>query len=333
MNRDIDNEAQGLAAEAAARQAAGRGGANAPVPEVKIDWSGLARRARRLTVPGTAIGGLTASPEGHSVALTVATGGAGGGRGAGAAADPNAGMYIINVESGQLTRVPPAPPTAGAAGGGGRGAAAAGVSAAAPPWRSRATAGRCTSVRVPASMPRRSRRTRAAARRRAGADVGDAAAVAPLRRRPPTRAATGATARQVTYTANIEVDRKALRKQVFNEGWRIMKNRFYDAKMHGADWNGAWETYGPLLDHVVDREELQTVMMMMIGQLNASHTGVSGGAPAVDSAQQTRHPGFTPRGRRGGSTRSATSSRTVRPIAITSRSRKATTSSRVDGTT
>ena len=41
MNRDIDNEAQGLAAEAATRQAAGRGGANAPVPDVKIDWSGL----------------------------------------------------------------------------------------------------------------------------------------------------------------------------------------------------------------------------------------------------------------------------------------------------
>ena len=38
MNRDIDNEAQGLAAEAAARQTTGRGGANAPVPDVKIDW-------------------------------------------------------------------------------------------------------------------------------------------------------------------------------------------------------------------------------------------------------------------------------------------------------
>ena len=74
-----------------------------------------ARRARRLTVPGTTIGGLTPAPEGHSVALTVSTGGAGGGRGAGAAADPTAGMYIINVESGQLTRVPPAPPNAGAA--------------------------------------------------------------------------------------------------------------------------------------------------------------------------------------------------------------------------
>ena len=41
MNRDIDNEAQGLAAEAAARQNAARGGAGAPPPDVRIDWSGL----------------------------------------------------------------------------------------------------------------------------------------------------------------------------------------------------------------------------------------------------------------------------------------------------
>jgi hypothetical protein len=77
MNRDIDNEAQGLAAEAAARQnaAAARAAARA-AGRGQIDWSGLARRARRLTVPGTAIGGLTPAPEGHSVALTVGTGGA-----------------------------------------------------------------------------------------------------------------------------------------------------------------------------------------------------------------------------------------------------------------
>ena len=84
-NRDIDNEAQGLAAEAAARQNAGRGGARcagAP-PEVRIDWSGMARRARQLTVPGTTIGGLTPTPEGHSMAVTVSTAGGGGGRGGG----------------------------------------------------------------------------------------------------------------------------------------------------------------------------------------------------------------------------------------------------------
>ena len=58
-----------------------------------------------------------------------------------------------------------------------------------------------------------------------------------------------------------------------------MKNRFYDAEMHGANWAAARAMYEPLLDHLVDEEELHTVMMMMIGQLNASHTGVSGGPP------------------------------------------------------
>src|SRR5439155_3541153 len=53
MNRDVDNEAQGLAADAAARQAAGRGApggaGQAAAPDVRIDWNGLARRPRRLT--------------------------------------------------------------------------------------------------------------------------------------------------------------------------------------------------------------------------------------------------------------------------------------------
>ena len=98
-------------------------------------------------------------------------------------------------------------------------------------------------------------------------------AAAPRRRAGP---AANATARQVTYTANLEVDHKALRAQVFNEGWRIMKNRFYDAKMHGANWREMKTIYEPLLDYLVDDDELHTVMMMMIGQLNASHTGVSG---------------------------------------------------------
>ena len=81
----------------------------------------------------------------------------------------------------------------------------------------------------------------AGARRGAGGRRRARRARRPRRRRRRATAATprrpNATARQVTYTANLEVDHKALRAQVFNEGWRIMKNRFYDAKMHGADWN------------------------------------------------------------------------------------------------
>ena len=101
------------------------------------------------------------------------------------------------------------------------------------------------------------------------------------------------TARQVTFTIHMELDRHALRKEVFVEGWRVMKNRFYDAKMHGADWNAAKQTYGAVLDNLVDQEELHNVMMMMIGELNASHTGVSGGPSGVERpVATTRYPGF-----------------------------------------
>lgn len=292
MDRDIDNEAEGLAAEAAARQNTGRGGgAGAQPVEVRIDWSGLARRARRLSVPGTTIGGLTPSPEGHSVALSVSSGGGGRGRGAGAATpDPTAGMYIVNVESGQLTRVPPAPPQTAAAGAGGRGRGGAGGGFGGGSSMVFSRDGRTLYFRsgnglYAASVPQ------GAAGGAQGAGGGRAGrGAAPAATSEP--ASTTATARQVTYTANLEVDRKALRAQVFNEGWRIMKNRFYDAKMHGADWNAAKKTYEPLLEYLVDSEELHGVMMMMIGQLNASHTGVSGGPSPIERTQATRYPGF-----------------------------------------
>jgi tricorn protease len=122
---------------------------------------------------------------------------------------------------------------------------------------------------------------------------GGGAGAAPESGATADQPAGGGNARQVTYTANIEVDHKALRAQVFNEGWRIMKDRFYDAGMHGADWKAAKSMYEPLLEYLVDEEELHTVMMMMIGQLNASHTGVSGGPSAAGkSPAETRYPGF-----------------------------------------
>jgi tricorn protease len=79
---------------------------------------------------------------------------------------------------------------------------------------------------------------------------------------------------------------------VFNEGWRIMKHRFYDPNMHGANWEEAKTIYEPLLNYVADDDELRTVMMMMIGQLNASHTGVNPPASNNERTAQTRYPGF-----------------------------------------
>jgi len=268
-NRDIDNEAQARAADASNRQG-GRGAGpnnNGQSSQVQIDWNGITRRSRRLSVPGNAISALTPSPDGRSVAFNLG-GGGGGGRG-GAAAQATAGIYVINVESGQLSRIPPAP--AGARGdgnGGGRGNGGGGGGGGASLAFSRD--GRTLYFRsgtglFAANVPAGGGGGAPAAGGGRGGRGGGAAAPESDNGDAPAPAANGATARQVTYTVNIEVDHKALRAQVFNEGWRIMKNRFYDEKMHGADWESARAIYSELLDNIVDEEELHTVMMMMIG--------------------------------------------------------------------
>ena len=157
-NRDIDNEAQGLAAEAAARQNTGRGGGAARrAGRRRFASTGTASRAARGSsrCRATTIGGLTPAPEGHSVALTAAHAGAGGGRGGAPDATARACTSSTSrAASSRACRRRPRTP-ARARGEADAAAAAAGLAAAAT-WRSRATAARCTSARAAGSTPRRS---------------------------------------------------------------------------------------------------------------------------------------------------------------------------------
>ena len=53
--------------------------------------------------------------------------------------------------------------------------------------------------------------------------------------------------------------------------------------------------YESMLDNVADSDELHNVIMQMIGQFNASHTGISGGyTPGIHrpSASRPSFPGF-----------------------------------------
>src|SRR5262249_34927560 len=111
-------------------------------------------------------------------------------------------------------------------------------------------------------------------------------------------AGTGTAGRRVNFTVRVDVDHRAQRRQVFHEAWRVMKHRFYLADMHGVDWNKVKATYEPLLAHVADQDELHAVIGQMLGELNASHTGISGGGRRGGGRgegareAQTRFPGF-----------------------------------------
>jgi tricorn protease len=97
----------------------------------------------------------------------------------------------------------------------------------------------------------------------------------------------------VRFDFAVRVDRRAEWRQIFEESWRVMKHRFYDPAMHGKDWDAIKARYAPLLADVGSNEDVYDLANAMIGELNASHTGVRGpNTRTMPQVYQTRFPGF-----------------------------------------
>ena len=64
----------------------------------------------------------------------------------------------------------------------------------------------------------------------------------------------------VNVTARLEIDPLEERRQVFDEGWRLLRDNFYDEKMHGVDWNAVRAHYRPLVDDCLAREDFYALM-------------------------------------------------------------------------
>ncbi|MGC4034556.1 MAG: PDZ domain-containing protein [Chitinophagaceae bacterium] len=75
----------------------------------------------------------------------------------------------------------------------------------------------------------------------------------------------------------MTIDPREEWKQIFNDVWRIERDYFYDAKMHGTNWPLVKERYTKMLEGAVTREEVDFVIGEMIGELNSSHTYHGGG--------------------------------------------------------
>jgi tricorn protease len=86
---------------------------------------------------------------------------------------------------------------------------------------------------------------------------------------------------KIKRKTSMRLDRAAEWRQIFNEGWRVVKYHFYDPNLHGVDWDEVKAYYEGLLPYVRTRGELNLLMTEMVGELNASHQGVRGGDSGV----------------------------------------------------
>jgi tricorn protease len=278
LERGIDSEEEAAAAAASERRTLPGAGGGPPKVEVKIDWDGLDRRIRQVTRSGDTVTTVVPSPDSRTYAFISI--GEQDGR-------FNAALYTVGDDGQRVTRVAQSMPQGegedGPRGRGGFGALSA------PQW---SRDGRSIYYLDGRSIY-------SVAISGGGDSAGASAGAAGLMARrssasgPPTSAPTsaGATPQRVSFAVKLEIDRAEERKQVFEECWRVMKYRFYDAKMHGVNWAAMKDTYQSLLGNVGDSDELRAVIMQMIGELNASHTGVTGPSNLGESVQ-TRYPGF-----------------------------------------
>ncbi|MEQ1827107.1 MAG: S41 family peptidase [Pirellula sp.] len=66
-------------------------------------------------------------------------------------------------------------------------------------------------------------------------------------------------------------------RQMFVDAWRLQRDYFYDANMHGVDWKAMLQKYLPLVDRITTRGELSDLIGQLMGELSALHVSVVGG--------------------------------------------------------
>jgi tricorn protease len=220
-----------------------------PAGPVTIDWAGLKRRTRQITRMPFSIQSYAVMPDSRGLAFVTT-------EPSGQRTNPV--LYTIQQDGRRLTRVltgggsgagdDDGQPPAGGPGGGGMSDLAF--------------------ARDGRTLYFRENRGVFAVPIAAGSAPGGAAASSGGRE---------GTRRRLNFTPRVRIDSRAQWSQMFGDAWRTMKYRFYDAKMHGHDWDAMRAKYEPLVQHIGDRQELLNVVNEMIGELNASHTGAAPG--------------------------------------------------------
>jgi len=96
----------------------------------------------------------------------------------------------------------------------------------------------------------------------------------------------GKKGKPVQVNLQMKINKAEEWKQMFDEAWRYERDYFYDANLHGRDWQVVYERYAPLVPFVKHRDDLNYLFDQMNGELSVGHSFVGGGDfPQVDRSK------------------------------------------------
>lgn len=82
--------------------------------------------------------------------------------------------------------------------------------------------------------------------------------------------------KSVDLAAELDVDFAKEKLTLFQQAWSIQNESFYDSTFHGVNWNSMRTKFEPYAAGAQTPDELRRIIGLMIGELNASHSGISG---------------------------------------------------------
>lgn len=97
--------------------------------------------------------------------------------------------------------------------------------------------------------------------------------------------ASASDIKSIKISADFEHRPREQRQYIFEHAWQLVKNKFYDPKLHGVDWEYYRDVYKKFLPYINNEIDFADMLSEMLGELNASHTGARCMIP--NNAQQT----------------------------------------------
>lgn len=97
----------------------------------------------------------------------------------------------------------------------------------------------------------------------------------------------GSKQENLPFEAKMKINHPEERRQMFAEGWRSLRDGFYDPQFHGRNWNALQARYSTYARQSSTTQDFQDMYNEMLGQLDASHMGFRGPTPESTQKDQT----------------------------------------------